>query len=62
MKKKLFFNKKSKLVYLEAFVITCLCMLLGIPLLNADLGMGTCYYEVSVAGKFVGSVKDPGVV
>lgn len=62
MRRKLFFNKKSKLVFIEAVVITCACILLGVPLLGAGFGKGNSYYEVTIAGQLVGSVKDPGVV
>ncbi|MBQ8184838.1 MAG: peptidoglycan DD-metalloendopeptidase family protein [Lachnospiraceae bacterium] len=62
MRRKLFFNKKSKLVYIEAFVIACACMLLMVPFLGANIEGGSGYYEVTLAGKLVGSVKDPGVV
>lgn len=61
-KKKLFFNKKSKLVFIEAVVITCGCMLVGVPLLGEDFGAGSSYYEVTLEGKTVGSVKNPDVV
>lgn len=62
MRRKLFFNKRSKLVFIEAVVITCGCMLLGVPLLGSGFGKGTSYYEVTLEGQVVGSVKDPSVV
>ncbi len=62
MRRKLFFNKRSKLVFIEAVVITCGCMLLGLPLLGAGFGNGNSYYEVTLEGQVVGSVKDPSVV
>ena len=61
-RKKLFFNKKSKLVFIEAVVITCGCMLVGIPLLGSGFGSDNSYYEVTLEGKLVGSVKNPDVV
>lgn len=61
-RKKLFFNKKSKLVFIEAVVITCGCMLVGIPLLGSGFGSNNSYYEVTLEGKLVGSVKNPDVV
>ena len=60
--KKLFFNKKSKLGFIEAVVITCGCMLVGIPLLGSGFGSDNSYYEVTLEGKLVGSVKNPDVV
>ena len=61
-KKKLFFNKKSQLVFAESMMITCGCMLLGVPLIGSGFGSGDSYYEVTLAGKTVGSVKNPSVV
>lgn len=61
-KKKLFFNKKSQLVFAESMMITCGCMFLGIPLIGSGFGSGDNYYEVTLAGKTVGSVKNPSVV
>jgi len=61
-RKKLFFNKKSKLVFIQAVVITCGCMLVGVPLLGEDFGSEDSYYEVTLEGKLVGSVKNPNVV
>ena len=42
--------------------LTCGCMLLGIPLLGSGFGSGNSYYEVTLAGKVVGSVRNPDVV
>ena len=56
-KKKLFWNKKSQLVFAESVMITCGCMLLGVPLIGSGFGSGDSYYEVTLAGKTVGSVK-----
>lgn len=50
------------MIFIESFVIACACLLLGVPLLGAGFGNGTSYYEVTLAGKLVGSVKDPSVV
>lgn len=61
-KKKLFWNKKSQLVFAESVMITCGCMLLGVPLIGSGFGSGDSYYEVTLAGKTVGSVKNPSVV
>ena len=61
-KKKLFWNKKSQLVFAESMMITCGCMLLGVPLIGSGFGSGDSYYEVTLAGKTVGSVKNPSVV
>ena len=61
-RKKLFFNKKSKLVFIEAVVITCGCMLAGVPLVGNGFGNGSSYYEVTLEGRLVGSVKNPDVV
>ena len=61
-RKKLFFNKKSKLVFIEAVVITCGCMLAGVPLVGNGFGNGSRYYEVTLEGRLVGSVKNPDVV
>ncbi len=61
-KKKLFFNKKSKLVFIEAAVITCGFMLVGVPLIGEGLNSENSYYEVTLEGKMVGSVKNPDVV
>ena len=61
-RKKLFFNKKSKLVFIEAVVITCGCMLAGAPLAGNGFGNGSSYYEVTLEGRLVGSVKNPDVV
>ncbi|MBC5658592.1 peptidoglycan DD-metalloendopeptidase family protein [Anaerosacchariphilus sp. NSJ-68] len=61
-RKKLFFNKKSKLIFIESMFLTCGCMLLGIPLLGSGFGSGNSYYEVTLAGKVVGSVRNPDVV
>lgn len=60
--RKLFGNKKSKLVLIEASAVVCLFLFLGVPLLGMDFGKGSSYYEVTLEGKVVGSVKDPGVV
>lgn len=60
--RKLFGNKKSKLVFIEASAIVCGCMLLGVPLLGMGFGKGSSYYEVTLEGQVVGSVKDPSVV
>ena len=43
-------------------MITCGCMLLGVPLIGSGFGSGDSYYEVTLAGKTVGSVKNPSVV
>lgn len=61
-KKKLFGNKKSKLAFIEAVVITCGCMLIAVPLLGEGFGGENSYYEVTLEGKMVGSVKNPDVV
>ena len=61
-RKKLFFNKKSKLAFIEAVVITCGCMLAGVPLVGNGFGNGSSYYEVTLEGRLVGSVKNPDVV
>ncbi len=61
-RKKLFFNKRSKLTFIEAMVITCGCMLVGVPLLGSGFGDANSYYEVTLEGKVVGSVRNPGVV
>ena len=61
-RKKLFFNKRSKLTFVEAMVLTCGCMLVGVPLLGSGFGDGNSYYEVTLEGKVVGSVRNPGVV
>ena len=61
-RKKLFFNKKSKLIFIEAMVFTCGCMLVGVPLLGSGFGSGNSYYEVTLEGKVVGSVRNPDVV
>lgn len=61
-RKKLFFNKRSKLTFIEAMVITCGCMLVGVPLLGSGFGEGNSYYEVTLEGKVVGSVRNPDVV
>ena len=53
-KKKLFWNKKSQLVFAESMMITCGCMLLGVPLIGSGFGSGDSYYEVTLAGKTVG--------
>lgn len=61
-RKKLFFNKKSQLIFIEAVVLTCGCMLVGVPLLGSGFGSGSSYYEVTLEGKVVGSVRNPEVV
>ncbi len=61
-RKKLFLNKKSKLVFIEAVMSTCGCMLIGIPLFGSGFGNGSSYYEVTLEGQLVGSVKDPNMV
>ena len=61
-RKKLFFNKRSKLTFIEAMAITCGCMLVGVPLLGSGFGNGNSYYEVTLEGKVVGSVRNPDVV
>ncbi len=61
MKKNLFF-KRIKLAYVEAMAATCGCMFLTVPFLGAGFGMGNRYYEVTLEGNVVGSVKDPSVV
>lgn len=60
--RKLFGNKKAKLVLIEASAVVCAFMLLGVPLLGMGFGKGSSYYEVTLEGKVVGSVKDPSVV
>ena len=61
-RKKLIFSKKFKLVFIQAVVTTCGCMLVGIPLLGSGFGNGNSYYEVTLEGNLVGSVKNPDVV
>lgn len=61
-RKKLLFGKRSKLVFIQAVVTTCGCMLVGVPLLGSGFGNGDSYYEVTLEGNLVGSVKDPEVV
>ena len=48
-KKKLFWNKKSQLVFAESVMITCGCMLLGVPLIGSGFGSGDSYYEVTLS-------------
>jgi len=43
-------------------MITCGCMLIGVPLLGEGFGSEDSYYEVTLEGKMVGSVKNPDVV
>ena len=43
-------------------MITCGCMLVGVPLLGSGFGSGNSYYEVTLEGKVVGSVRNPDVV
>lgn len=50
------------MTFIEAMVITCGVMLVGVPLLGSGFGSGNSYYEVTLAGKVVGSVRNPGVV
>ncbi|MCI8597405.1 MAG: peptidoglycan DD-metalloendopeptidase family protein [Lachnospiraceae bacterium] len=61
-RKKLLFNKKSKFAFIEAMAMTCGCMFIGIPLLGSGFGTANSYYEVTLEGRPVGSVKDPEVV
>ena len=61
-RKKLLFSKRSKLVFIQSVVAACGCMLVGIPLLGSGFGNGDSYYEVTLEGNLVGSVKDPEVV
>ena len=61
-RKKLILGKKSKLVFIQAMAATCGCMFIGIPLLGAGFGSGDSYYEVTLEGNLVGSVKNPDVV
>ena len=42
--------------------MTCGCMLVGVPLLGSGFGDGNSYYEVTLEGKVVGSVRNPDVV
>ena len=43
-------------------MLTCGCMLVGVPLLGRGFGSGSSYYEVTLEGKVVGSVRNPEVV
>ena len=43
-------------------MLTCGCMLVGVPLLGSGFGSGSSYYEVTLEGKVVGSVRNPEVV
>lgn len=43
-------------------MITCGCMLVGVPLIGNGFGNGSSYYEVTLEGRLVGSVKNPEVV
>ncbi len=61
-KKKLFFNKKCGLIYMETVICTFVCLFLGMSILGTGFGNGNSYYEVTLAGKVVGSVKDPDLV
>lgn len=61
-RKKLIFGKRSKLVFIQAVMATCGCMLIGVPLLGSGFGAGNSYYEVTLEGNLVGSVKNPDVV
>lgn len=61
MKNNLFF-KRIKLAFVEAMAATCGCMFLTVPFLGSGFGAGNHYYEVTLEGNVVGSVKDPSVV
>ncbi len=61
MKRNLFI-KRIKLAYVEAMAATCGCMFLAVPFLGSGFGVGNRYYEVTLEGNVVGSVKDPSVV
>lgn len=43
-------------------MLTCGSMLVGVPLLGEGFGSENSYYEVTLAGEVVGSVKNPEVV
>lgn len=61
-RKKILFNKRTKFAFIEAMAMTCGCIFIGIPLVGSGFGMANSYYEVTLEGQLVGSVKDPEVV
>lgn len=61
MRKSLFI-KRMKLAFVEAMAATCGCMFLTVPFLGTGFGEANRYYEVTLEGNVVGSVKNPDVV